>query len=72
MIKSLTPHIQNWEVMNYQILTMTMRNQVKNYMNFNEALDSIIINVNILAQSSAAQDFIYQLGAQSCTPESYF
>jgi hypothetical protein len=67
MIKSLTPHIQNWEVMNYQILTMTMRNQVKNYMNFNEALDSIIINVNILAQ-----DFIYQLGAQSCTPESYF
>lgn len=56
--------------MNYQILTMTMCNQVKNYMNFNEALDSIIINMNILAKISAAQDCIYQLEAQSCTPES--
>lgn len=69
MIKNLTPNIQNWVVMNDQILTITMCNQVKNYINFNEALDSII-NMNILAKNSAAQDCIYQLWAQSCTPES--
>jgi hypothetical protein len=54
MIKNLTPNIKNWVVMNDQILTITMCNQVKNYINFNEALDSII-NMNILAKNSAAK-----------------